>query len=76
MTPEQEREKRRIAQAAEDALTRRIERREARTLLAGIIPQGFDPAELTPTGRKEVRDAIDCVLKLTHGQSPGDRNIR
>lgn len=69
MTPEQEQEKLRVAQAAEDSLMRRIERREARTLISGIIPQGFNPAALTKEGRQEVRDAIDCVLKLTHEQS-------
>lgn len=59
-----DREKQRIAQQVEDALTRRIERREARTLISGIIPQGFKAEALTPEGRQEVRDALDCILKL------------
>lgn len=65
MTPQEERKKREIADAAEDALTRRIERRDARTLISGIIPQGFEADRLTPEGRREVREALDCVLSLT-----------
>lgn len=41
-------------------------RTDARILMCGLIPDGFNAARLTPKGRDEVRAAIDKLLELCH----------
>lgn len=43
----------------------RLSRKNARVLISGLIPQGFEAAALTPHGRQEVREALDTILALT-----------
>jgi hypothetical protein len=39
---------------------------DARIILRGLLPDGFDPHDLSRSGRQEVRDAIDKVLDLVY----------
>lgn len=39
---------------------------DARILLCGLIPDGFDADRLSARGKCEVRDAIDKILELTN----------
>jgi hypothetical protein len=41
-------------------------RRDARIILCGLIPDGFDAFKMTPQARQEVRNALDKILELTH----------
>ena len=41
-------------------------RRDARVILFGLIPDGFDAFKMTPRARQEVRAALDKILELTH----------
>lgn len=50
--------------ATEDAKRRALDDHKARVIAAGLLPDGLDVAQLTPRGRKEIRDAIDVLLDL------------
>jgi hypothetical protein len=37
---------------------------EARVIMSGLFPSGQDIRSLTLTGREEIRDAVDTILRL------------
>jgi hypothetical protein len=46
-----------------------MEKADARVILNGLVPDGFDASRLTARGRQEVRDALDKILELTNERS-------
>lgn len=43
----------------------KMKRSDARVLLNGLFPEGYDVRTLTPNGKREVIAAIDKILELT-----------